>query len=289
MLASWVTQSTSTTGTGTITLDGTPPSGFIAFDDAFIDQQLVNYVIEDGNNREAGAGLLTSGATWTLARSRILEKFDSGTYSKFPSTGISLSGSAVVSCALSGLMTPGNMGHSWSTGTLDTYGFDGRVDGASGTYNLNNARAYYTKEFLLSARKAAKIALEVLSADNQSSTVEAGFYLPAVNGGPGELICKETIDCSTTGRKEVTLTGGPYILPSGPIWTAVSISNDLSALSVDAYPGSSGLINSTIDLGGRFTTQLYELTTSLPQTVGDGGTTGWLNSGTEPAIWFMEA
>lgn len=94
MLANWVKQSTATTGTGTITL-GAAASGYIGMADAFADGDLVRYVIEDGTNREAGVGTYSAG---TLARTVITEKFDGGTYTKNPATGISLSGSATVIC-----------------------------------------------------------------------------------------------------------------------------------------------------------------------------------------------
>jgi hypothetical protein len=79
--------STSTTGTGTITL-GSAVSGFQTFADAGVsDGQIVRYVIEDGANFEIGNGTYGSSGT-TLSRS-VLESSNSD-------SAISLSGDAFV-------------------------------------------------------------------------------------------------------------------------------------------------------------------------------------------------
>jgi hypothetical protein len=79
--------STSTTGTGTITL-GAAESGYQTFADAGVtDGDVVRYVIEDGNNWEIGTGTYTASGT-TLSRT-VSESSNSD-------AAISLSGSAVV-------------------------------------------------------------------------------------------------------------------------------------------------------------------------------------------------
>lgn len=78
---------TSTTGTGTVTLGAAVPS-FITFATAGVTTgSTVSYAIEDGNNREVGTGVYTSGAE-TLTRSVVTSTNSNAL--------ISLSGNAVV-------------------------------------------------------------------------------------------------------------------------------------------------------------------------------------------------
>ena len=88
VLANRAKMTTSTTGTGTITL-GSASTGFQTFDNAGITNgQSVQYVIEDGSNFEIGTGTYTSSGT-TLTRGAVTESNNSD-------NAINLSGAAVV-------------------------------------------------------------------------------------------------------------------------------------------------------------------------------------------------
>lgn len=65
-----VKDTTTTTGTGDVTLDGTPPTGFMSFDGAFgAAASRIPYAIVGGAEWEVGYGTL-SGST-TFARTRV--------------------------------------------------------------------------------------------------------------------------------------------------------------------------------------------------------------------------
>lgn len=80
--ANRVKDTTTTTGTGSLTLAGSPPTGFVAFSAAFNTGDRVYYTIDDGAGAwEVGVGTL-SGAT-TLTRDTVLSSSNSGSLVNF--------------------------------------------------------------------------------------------------------------------------------------------------------------------------------------------------------------
>lgn len=94
LIANWVKETTTTSGTGTITLAGAVP-GFIAFTDYFTDGVTVKYCIQDGNDREIGLGVFTASGT-TLTRATIIETLVAGTFDNTSPSAINLSGISLV-------------------------------------------------------------------------------------------------------------------------------------------------------------------------------------------------
>ena len=212
MQASWVKDTTATTGTGTITLDGTPDSGFIGFDDAFSTGDAVHYTIEDGNNRETGIGTLTSGASWTLSRGQILETLSSGVYAQWPATGINLSGSATVAIAPSAASTI-SPAKGYTTGTTYYNGSDlGAVD-SSTTVAVTANRMYIIPLILLVPRKVSKLMCYVATADAGATVSRVGLYKVNASGQPETLIEDGTVDVTSTGGKILTLASTYYLNP----------------------------------------------------------------------------
>lgn len=85
-----VAETTTTSGTGTLNLDGAK-AGFQAFGDAFNSSDKVYYTIEDGNNSEVGIATFTDATPDTLSRDTVLLSIEGGVVG---ASKITLSGSA---------------------------------------------------------------------------------------------------------------------------------------------------------------------------------------------------
>jgi hypothetical protein len=79
-----VQETTSTTGTGTVTLAGAV-AGFQAFSSVCVTGQTVYYTISDGTNWEVGVGVYTTSGT-TLSRNTVLSSSNAGALVSFPGT-----------------------------------------------------------------------------------------------------------------------------------------------------------------------------------------------------------
>jgi len=81
-IADRVKETTTTTGTGTMSLGGAVV-GFRAFSSAFTSGTVVYYCITDGTNWEVGYGAVTTGTPWTLARTTVLASSNTGSLVSF--------------------------------------------------------------------------------------------------------------------------------------------------------------------------------------------------------------
>ena len=236
MSADWVRQGTTTTGTGTITLNGTPDSGFIGFSDAFTTGDWVAYIIEDGANREVGIGVLTSGTDWTLSRQVIYETFVSGTYAKYPSTSaITLSGSAIVGIQATAMSTtsPVRSNAFTSTNNAITWGdAQGTCSGYDGTTFPTADRLEHDSLSFYYPSVITKMACNVTTA-NSGAQVKAGIYDATFEGLPGKRLAQVTFDCSTTGAKIVSL-GTSLLLPAGTYFVSMA-SDDATTVQIRGY------------------------------------------------------
>lgn len=78
-----VQQTTTTTGTGTITFDASVPSGFQGFVAGIGSGNITNYCISDGVNWETGIGTVTAGGADTLSRT-VLQSSNADALVNFP-------------------------------------------------------------------------------------------------------------------------------------------------------------------------------------------------------------
>jgi len=216
MLANWVKQSTSTTGTGTIAL-GSAEAGRIAVGDAFADGDTVRYVIEDGNNREEGMGVYSSSGP-TLTRAVVIETLVSGTYDRTSPAAINLSGSATVSCAATAnsflpLMpvTPSPV--------ADIH-IDAFVAGTNLSYDATANRLAYTSFTLLHRLEGViRFGVPRMTAVGTAAKFRLGIYTMGSDGRPDQLIA-QTGDITPTAAYSVSATVASFDLEPGTYFIA---------------------------------------------------------------------
>lgn len=225
MLANWVKQATSTTGTGTITL-GSAETGFIAFGDAFSDGDVVHYSIEDGNNREIGIGTyIASGPS--LSRDTVLETLASGTFDNTSPTAISLSGSAIVSVVGSSFSQfKAGSGEADSSGVVSSHNYyrsEASMPLTANTlyavpFRLDQPLTCGAIEFYLAvAQAASNLRVGIAGIDNANL--------------PHQLVVEgSVVDSSTTGQKSSTFT--QVILTPG--WYYILFCTDTTGVEVKA-------------------------------------------------------
>lgn len=139
MLANGIRETSTTTGTGSVTLASV--TGFTRFSNGFAISSLASYAINDGNNWEWGIG--TVGAGNILDRTTITATLVSGVYTTTSATAISLaSGAAVVMCVehtgtvqvisnLTGMVT--SVGNTTSLGSFTSAQLAGALTDETGT------------------------------------------------------------------------------------------------------------------------------------------------------------
>ncbi len=260
MLASWVRQGTTTTGTGTITLNGTPASGYQAFSNAFASGDAVPYTIIDGNNRENGYGRLTSGTDWTLSRDVIYETLVSGTYTKNPSaSAITLSGSAVVTINASAMSTTTPMQNydiGATGGNIDLGDAWGVTVNYGGRTFPTADRLFFEPFSFFRPRIIGKLACRVAVA-NSGAQIKAGIYTATHDGLPDRRLAQVTVDASTTGSKLLSL-GGNILLPPGVYFTGIA-SDDATTVQINGFSAAQYAGGSELGRDSS-TTQLDKIT-----------------------------
>lgn len=216
MLGNFVEETTATVGTGTVAL--TAATGFARFSDQFGVGALVAYAIQDGSNRETGIGTVASGNT--LERTLVLSKLDSGVYSEYPATPLTLSGGAKVFVALERATLQG--GFPGLATDAQLYSAHQVISGLQ-TRALTDGigETLYVSPFLLTGRARVKALAVHCSTSAAGATTRLGLYAVGTNGLPHRLIVQTSdINASTTGEKiaSVPIT----TLPPGWYYTALA-------------------------------------------------------------------
>ena len=275
VLADRVQDTTTTTGTGTVTLSGTAPSGYQTFGTAIGDANTTYYTIAGGAEWEVGVGTYTTAGT-TLSRDTVLASsaggttkvtFSAGTKNVFVTypaeKSVNLDGSGVLNVpnALKFTGVPLSAA-SWTTNGLAVTG---------GTYTLTDTST--AASGTVASQVGMALPTNTFASTNASVTITdaAALYVPAINNGanttitnkwsawfPGALRVDAGVTLGNTGVVNIGInnTSNPINIGTGtsnqPIYignaltSQVQIGSSLkffSSISKSAWGTGGGLLN----------------------------------------------
>lgn len=231
MLHDWVSETTVTVGTGTITLAGAASADLLAITDSDIpDGALVEYQIKSGNNREKGLGIYTAPAT--LARTEVLATWVSGVYDNTLPSAISLTGTSDVFIAgTASSHIPSNasyMPFNVGAGELFPAGYQGVA--TIGTRSWGASRAFIQEAFVPGwIYGCTGMGIEIDTIASTGSEAVIGLYRldRAANTYRKIDDCSTITVNSTPGPKSSTWTGGTKDIPPGMYFIIVGSDSDV--------------------------------------------------------------
>jgi len=215
MLSNFVWETTTTTGTGTLTLSA--KTGYPRFSDAFPDKSLVSYTILDSNSLPLEFGIGTYTASNTLARTKVLGTYVSGTLNVSNPTAVSLSaGTYNIICSASmGASMPSLSGADTANGSSGAFmPYPHMMSGSAGTLVVTADRLYLMPFTPNTTRQIASVKFRVSTGG--SGNMRMGIYKCDTSGAPGALLYSSgDIAVAASGVHTWTLTN-PILLP--PDW-----------------------------------------------------------------------
>lgn len=218
MLGNWIKTTTTTTGTGDLTLSSV--TNFATFNDVFGVGPLFYYAILDDSTDapiEIGIGHLS--ASTTLVRDKVLATMVSGTYDDTAPAAVTLAaGTKRVICTPDAgalAVNPLNLSTAASSRVLAPF-----MPSSAGTLVATANRLYYVPLLLATPREVDAIVFRI-SAGAASTTAKAGLYAAGVDGKPGARLAQSaSIDTSAGGKMSGTFTSKRY--PPGLYYLAVA-------------------------------------------------------------------
>lgn len=239
MLDVGIKETTTTTGTGTVTLSAI--TGFARVSSEFQSPDAVMYVLESGNgDKEWGIG--TPGAGNTFARTYVAKTDVSGTRTEVGAMAISLTGTSTLT------VTPHVAAPAIALNRVNVQGASAvispmlSVGSANSTIALGANRAY-AMAFAAPSSAHMLTGLGLVVTTLAAGTAYIGVAESAVNSSgafkPGRLLGQGSVSTSTTGVKTDTSSYLPRLKP-GHVYWLVLISS--AAATIRAI-GSANILN----------------------------------------------
>lgn len=228
MLGDAIKQTTTTTGTGALTVAAV--TGYPTLANVFALGQPFSYTLLDSNGLflEAGVGILTSSTVMT--RSRICATFAGTTYTTSGATASSLSGTTTV------IGTPHAASMAAVPQTVDGFNSGvGRYISSAGTTNLRTTYTLGATMFYIPFMSefgciATAMAMEVTAA--VSGNAQLGIYAVAPLGQPGKLLASTAaFAVGTTGWKKPALSAN-FAMPAGPYYVGLACSPAITVTAI---------------------------------------------------------
>lgn len=204
MLGNWIKQSTTTTGTGNLTLSSV--SGYPTLSSQLAVSEIANYTILDSDNLpiEMGKGYLNGTGEWV--RSVVNSTMVSGVYTESNPTFVDLAAGTkyliITSSSLSGLGSKPSIYNP----SLKVYG-EHAVFSASATMNLTADRAYMLPFTAAVDSEIDAVILRVSTAGAAGKQARCAIYAFNTNGLPGtQLALGSLVAVDSTGNKISSFT-----------------------------------------------------------------------------------
>lgn len=245
MHGNWVSQTTTTTGTGNLTLSSV--SGFPTFANVFPVGKRFRYAIltdSAGLPLEEGIGYLSDSTT--LVRERPSATFNGATYDNSAPSALNLSaGTYRVICT-------GTAGSLASSMPAVQGSFGSKVVLPEGLSMGNNSRSLAANEPVGSClywdceKEVVQLACDVTVAGGTGSDrIQIGVYDLKADGTPGDLLMRTgDIAVNSTGFKTAALAGGDSFLPPGWYWWVICSSVNATVRGCNAG-GPSNVLRAT--------------------------------------------
>lgn len=205
MLGNWIKQTTTTTGTGNLTLSAV--SGYpTALSQFAVGEQMSYVILDDATGLPIEGGIGSINVSGNLVREIVRRTYSGGSYTGASPTAVSLpAGTKSVICAASSLSSLAARPGTWAN-SVKGYG-DANAITASGTITLVADRAYAIPFMAAVDSEIDAIAFRVTTAGAAGKLAKAAIFSVGNDGLPGVKLAESgTIAIDATGLKLATFS-----------------------------------------------------------------------------------